>query len=118
MKFGDVRKVKIMNESDSDEEDHDIRSFEVRSWVIFSYPGKKNNMKYIGKIVQVLTRLKCLDIKFVRKQPALSQFMFSNKPDDDDHAVSYHALLQILSDPIKNNREQYSFSGLKHKVSN
>ena len=32
VKFGDVRKVKIMNESDSDEEDHDIRSFEVRSW--------------------------------------------------------------------------------------
>ena len=86
------------------------------SWVIVSYPGKKNYMKYIGKIVQVLTRLKCLDIKFVRKQPALSQFMFSNKPEDDDHAVSYHALLQILSDPIKNNREQYSFSGLKHKV--
>lgn len=93
------------------------KGMKVGNWIVVTYPGKNKNrnLNYIGQIQQVLPRLKCLHVQFVKRQPGCSKFKFTDKEDDVDHAVPYKSVVQHL---VKNNREQFVFSDLKHVVIN
>jgi len=107
-------------EDEHDEMDEDSVAqkqdkFQSGEWVVVAYPGKKKNtLNYIGKIEKVLNKESQVEVRFVRKQSGGTMFKFPDIEDID--TIPYSCIVERLSQPEMNNREQYIFKKLKSHV--
>ena len=86
-------------------------------WVVIGYPGKNKNSKlnYIGHITKVLSHIKIIEVKFVKKQPGGGRNFKFPDVDQLDH-VSFDYVIEFLKEPVVNNRQQLTFPGMRSIV--
>lgn len=93
------------------EEEPEVQPVKLSSWVVVEYALKRSKKHYVGQVIDIIED--GFKVKFTRQ--ALGGFIWPEKEDCDN--ISDQDVLQVLPEPITNNRgimkfNRISFDGL------